>query len=264
MIEWEVLRERIQKLEHTIEVSLATLLIPLLNCPKIEGLPDYFGQALNGSTQACFDSIAFGRDDQFERMFPVLFIAALMAVERAKKELTGYSQEASILVSTEPVENLMELSGYAMIYSEIGTNKLWATTKGVWDKYFSGLPDAAGAAKYLGAVLAFRKDHLGLNPGDMQRSGWKQYFEHDMRKRGLLEDSFSSGNRGKRTLHASPIVRALLRGGHMFSDLSDVFIVAYLQAQPFGAAVPTARRTESYADALKREIARGVPSEEEE
>ena len=159
------------------------------------------------------------------------------------------------MFSTEPIENLMELSGYAIVYSELGPKNTWSVMKTVWDAYFSGVGDGPGIAKWLATVMQVRGNQFGLGPGDLQRTGWKQHFEHDMRRRGWLEDRWSGNpwDRGRARSHTSPIVRALLRGGDVFSDLSDVFLITYLRTQISDGDMPQTRKTESFADELERE-----------
>ena len=149
----------------------------------------------------------------------------------------------------------MELSGYAIIYSELGPKNTWATIQATWDRYFAAVSDPPGIAKWFAAVMKVRGGQFGISPGDLQRTSWKQNFEHDMRDRGWLEDRWSRNpwERGTRKGHRSPIVRALLRGGHMFSDLSDVFLVVYLLKKFPGDDTPITTKTESFADALERE-----------
>jgi hypothetical protein len=108
-------------------------------------------------------------------------------------------------------------------------------------------------------VMKFRTESFGLNPGAIQRTSWKQSFEHDMRRRGLREDRYGGPpcNGRPQKQHKSPIFRALLRGG-MFSDLSDVFLTVYLLKQPFTKDPVLPRRTESFADSYEREQKRGA------
>lgn len=258
-IDWDAVADRISKLEERIEIAASTLLIPLSAYEKVDAFPDFFGQALSTSTQACFNAIAFDREDQIKKMFPALFTASLAAFGRLIKELKDYPAETNVIFSTEPIENLVELSGYAIIYSELGPKNPWSVMKTVWDTYFAGRTDGPGSPKWLATVMQVRGNQFGINPGDLQRTNWKQHFEHDMRRRGWLEDRWSQNpwDRGRTKSHTSVIVRALLRGGHMFSDLSDVFLVTYLQTKIPDGEMPQTRKTESFADEVEREKKRG-------
>jgi hypothetical protein len=263
-VDWDAVAGRIAKLEERVEISASALLVPLSGFKKAETLPDFFGQALGTSTQACFDAIAFDRDQQVAKMFPALFAASLAAFERLRKELKDYPAKTSAIFSTEPIENLMELSGYAIIYSEIGPKDTWASVRAVWDSYPGAMNDPQGFAKWLATVMKFRGNQFGIGPGDLQRSSWKQHFEQDMRHRGWLADRWSRGpwERNKKEGHPSPVVRALLRGGDVFADISDVFLVLYLLKKvPAEEGLITAK-TASFADALERESRRGPEADD--
>jgi hypothetical protein len=183
----------------------------------------------------------------------------LAAFERLSKELKDYPAQTSVIFSTEPIENLMELSGYAIIYSELGPKNTWATVKAAWDRYFAATRDPAAIAKWLATIMKVRGNQFGIAPGDLQRTSWKQHFEHDMRRRGWLADRWSRSpwERNAKKGHASPVVRALLRGGDAFADLSDVFLVLYLLKKVSAEEALITAKTESFADALERENSRG-------
>jgi len=263
-VDWDAVAGRIAKLEERVEIAASALLVPLSGCKKAETLPDFFGQALGTSTQACFDAVAFDRDQQVAKMFPALFTASLAAFERLRNELKDYPAETSVIFSTEPIENLMELSGYAIIYSELGPKNTWASVKAVWDRYFGTISDPQAIAKWLVTVMKVRSNQFGIGPGDLQRTNWKQHFEHDMRRRGWLADRWSRSPWEPNTKkgHASPVVRALLRGGDVFADLSDVFLVLYLLKKVPAEEALISAKTESFADALERENSRGPEADD--
>jgi hypothetical protein len=254
-IDWDAIAKRIAAVEERVEISLSALLIPLSGCKKSDMLPDFFGQALGTSTQACFEGIVFDCEQQVMKMFPPLFAASLAAFERLRNELKDFPTQTSVIFSTEPIENLMELSGYAIIYSELGPKNTWATLKTTWDRYFTTVSDPKGVARWLATVMKVRGEQFGINPGDLQRTNWKQHFENDMRHRGWLADRWSRNpwERDREKGHSSPIVRALLRGGDVYSDLSDVFLVVYLLKIAAGDDVPMTAKTDSFADSLERE-----------
>ena len=151
----------------------------------------------------------------------------------------------------------MELSGYAIAYSELGAKDPWKIVGATWDRYFENCGDPGAIAKLLAWTISARRSIFSLKPGDMQRTGWRQHFERDMRHRGWLTAGWPfSGSRYTGKPHPSPIVRALVRGGHLWSDLADVFLVEYLLKQPFAAGVPTTAQTDDFAEAVSREASR--------
>jgi hypothetical protein len=105
-IDWEAVADRLSKLEERIEIATAKLLVPLSRFHKRAALPDFFGHALGASTKACFDAIAFDRDEQVAKMFPALFQASLAAYDRLRDELKEQPVRTNIIFSTEPMTDM--------------------------------------------------------------------------------------------------------------------------------------------------------------
>jgi hypothetical protein len=53
--------------------------------------------------------------------------------------------------------------------------------------------------------------------------------------------------------HASPIVRAVVRGGLLVRDAGDVFLVCYLAERPESAGIALSPRSQGFARALGQE-----------
>jgi hypothetical protein len=258
-VDWDSVAGRVSQLEERVEIATAALLVPLSPLQKRAALPDFFGHALGTSTKSCFDAIASDRGRQVAKIFPSLFQASFLAHNRLKNELKEQPLETILIFSTEPIDNLMELSGYAIIYSEFGPKDTWQEVKATWDTYFKNAEDPQEIARWMLAVMQLRTEGFWQNPGAIQRTSWKQSFEQDMRRRGLREDPYGGPhwNGRPQNQHKSPIVRTVLRDG-MFSDMSDVFLTVYLLQQPFTKDPVLPRRTESFVHSYKREQQRGT------
>jgi hypothetical protein len=83
-------------------------------------IPDYFGATYAFLAEECFDDGLHDRAEKFERLFPAFFSASLSANERLSRELAGYDQRTQILFSTETLEDLLEISGYALLRAHCG------------------------------------------------------------------------------------------------------------------------------------------------
>src|SRR5262249_7894623 len=116
--DWEKLDQRIEASRDELIVLIGQLAIYLVVAPRREGLPDYLGQAYAVLAQESYAAMAQGREDLFKRLFPALFLSALRAFDRLREHLGGEGQERVLVYSTEPIADLLELSGHAIIYSE--------------------------------------------------------------------------------------------------------------------------------------------------
>src|SRR5690606_25276289 len=86
-----------------------------------------------------------------------------------------------------PVVDLMELSGYALGYYELGETEPWVVVKETWIGYFATTSNPAFVGTWLVNVMRARSYGLS-SPGDLRRSEWKRSFMDEMHERGLLED----------------------------------------------------------------------------
>ena len=163
------------------------------------------------------------------------------------------------IYSTEPVEDILELSGYALIFSELDGKAFWDTVKALWNTYFAQPPAPQGEADRIMNIIKARQAWPTIFPRAFVRGTWKQDLEGRLRDRGLLNDSYSYNPRAsKQKGHASAIIRALTRAGHwqLFDHPLDVFLVVYAREKNTGWHQNLPRGSESFANALQREEAK--------
>lgn len=256
-VDWDAVAARLTKLEERIQKDRAGMLAPLLRYQLRGSSPDYFGEALATSLQACFDALRLGYRERFMSLFPAVFTAAIAASDRVRAKLKNQSPEVLVAFSTDPVVDLMELSGYALVYYELGTKEPWSVAKETWVGYFATTARPAIVGTWLVNVMRARSSGLS-SPGDLRRSEWKRSFMDEMQECGLLEDPWSRTpwSTDSPRAHGSPLVRALLRDSFMISDLADVFLVRFLAQQPFGKDVAATTSMERFRDEYHREVDR--------
>lgn len=264
--DWEKLDQRIEASREELIVLLGPLAMYLVVAPRREGLPDYFGQAYAVLAQESYAAMAQGREDLFKKLFPSLFLSGLKAFDRLREHLGGEGQERMLVYSTEPIADLLELSGYAIIYSELDIKGFWDVAHQLWDRYFEQLPDREAGANFIDGIVEYRRSLFAVLPRDLARTSWKQDLENRLRERGLMEDVFARrfGGREQGTRHASPVIRALARSEFLFEGPTDVFMAVYMATRPEAARLDLGRRTESFASTLERERAGEGPPEDTE
>ncbi len=265
-VDWEKLERRVEDAREALVVVFGQLAVYLAAAPTPEGLPDYFGQSYAVLAQESYVAMAMGREDLFKKLFPPTFFAGLAAFDRLRERLREQDQQTAMVYSTEPIADLLELSGYAIIYSELDGKNFWDVTKRLWDGYFEQLPDREAGAKFIHSVVEYRRSLFAILPRGLARTSWKQDLEHRLRQRGLMEDLFMQPYRRREPSaeHTSPIIRALARSEFLFEEPTDVFMAVYILARPEAASLELGGRTESFARTLMRERTRGEPSEEDD
>jgi hypothetical protein len=240
-------------------IALGQALPALATLPQSEQWPDYFGLAYSVLSQEAYISMATGDEALFQKIIPSVFIACLSAPGRVADQLQDIDAKMRFIYSTEPVEDILELSGYAIIYSELDGKTFWDTMRALWNDYFTQQPAPQDGADRFMNIIKARQAWPTIFPRAFVRGTWKQDLEGRLRDRGLLNDTYSYEPRAsKQKLHASAIIGALTRAGHwqLFDSPLNVFLVVYAREKNTAWHLNLPRRAESFADALQREEAR--------
>jgi hypothetical protein len=231
-IAWPELQRRVGMVRDRLIGVLSRSVPALAALPRSDRLPDYFGQAYSVLADECYDAMARGKDGLFASVFPSFFMASLSAQQRLRAQLSDGDQQTAIIFSTEPVADLLTLSGYAVIYSELDGKAYRKNVFDLWDQYLGQHEDPNGWVKYLLSVVKYRDSLLAILPRDLRRTSWEQDCERRLRARGVLTDwlgrpYLDDGPPG--STHPSPVIRALTRSDYsLYCQSDDVFMVVYL------------------------------------
>jgi hypothetical protein len=165
-------------------------------------------------------------------------------------------------VFNRPIEDLLSLSGYALIYSELDSKDFWSVAKLAWDQYFQGHVEPTKVSQFLSTITSYRRTALTMTQRDLIRAAWHQDFERRMRDRGLARDLIEPYPPEEK--HASPLIRALARGGHVFDEPQDVFLVEYIAKRPESSSLELTGSAEALSESLEREKGAGPGSPNED
>lgn len=249
---WDEYSAEVERVRQQLLVASANCTTSLAKLPRIEEFPDYFGQIYSILASECFQAMQSGNSALFEKIFPSFFDASLAARDRLLRSLKGRDSNTVILFSVEPLLDLLELSGYALVSSELDKKSYGQVVERVWDEFFARLKDPKSIVEFITSILSFRESQFGLMPRDILRTSWKQSFERRLRELGLIGDMFGDP-RVTRTRHPSKIIRALVRPRVIVSDARHVFLVVYLSKRPEAAGIPLPQRSSSFATHWKKE-----------
>ena len=258
-IDWDDIDKRVRAVRTRLVISLGQALPALATLPQAEQWPDYFGLAYSVLSQEAYFAMATGDEALFQQIIPSVFEAWQSAPGRVADQLQNIDATMRFIYSTEPVEDILELSGYALIFSELDGKAFWDTMKALWNTYFAQLPAPQDEADRIMSIIKARQAWPTIFPRAFVRGTWKQDLESRLRDRGLLNDSYSYEQRAsKQKGHASAVIRALTRAGHwqLFDSPLDVFLVFYAREKNTGWHLNPPRGAESFADALQREEAK--------
>ena len=219
-----------------LEASRIELLEALCKC--IPGLalmdrppnwPDVFGRAVHTAGDLCLQSVIDNQAETLQKVFGLYLLGVLTVYEKLRQQLEGYEPRTFLAIVTDPIIDLMEVSGYCFLMSELtGNASLWSPVREAWQKYL----DADGGRQRLEALAAmvgFDQSLFAIRPRALWRTGWKMGID---RKLEDVPQEYEDGGwmPDKRPKHDSPLVRVFAYEAPMGSMYSgaEVFVDLYL------------------------------------
>jgi len=235
-IDWVGIESKIsESYDSLIEIQAKCLpALALIKRPK--NWPDIFGQAYNTICQEAYKYLIENDPSKFSTLFPSLFFGSMAASENLRTELGDYEIDIIVSIMSEPLLDLLNLSGYAKIYSELyNTKKLWQDCSVVWDAYFKRCPDVKSFLAKLIGLQEYRKGKSQIFPRDTMRANWELALKHKLKEMDIIDGIIgpSSTREGAEKLHTSALIRVLCRGRYMhFVSAAEVFILIDLLKRP--------------------------------
>lgn len=229
-IDWATLMIRIGTARETLLTMLSDIADDLEGLP-VQDYPDYFGQLYSVLAQECYQSLAQSSEERFSKLFPRFFAVAFRGSQRIRQQI-GSSEDVKVLLMSDPINDLFDLSGFALIYSELDQKPGYAKAiRTLWDQYFSAIVEPERTQR-LQAFASWTNPLLRSTPRDMIRMGWKQNFDRLLQARGIMPDMWSRPHPSQSSRHSSPLIRAIARNPFVIDRAGDVFIVEYLLHRP--------------------------------
>jgi hypothetical protein len=261
---------RITEIERAYEVVLAKEARDLVGIERPPDVPDFAGEFLLRTALTVLQAIF--RDDAtvLRTIFPPFFEASVKKVVGLLPSGDGGNGVDALQqfnVAMGPLLDLVELSGYAILVSELRqTPELWNVARSLWDRYLGDDKDGPARMQFLrNALRIVDVPTLGAR-GEVLRTGWRmQIFQ-------LLKDlppgAAPSGEEPygavlrRRVEHASALVRVLARrpfGG--FYRGIDIFVAVYFASLEGNDVVARELRSHDLIAQLQREHRRGAAGE---
>ena len=236
--DWKDIDTKISQAKDKLVVSLAKCLLALSLIEHKENFPDLFGQTYSFICEDLYESMQIKNKKTFKNLFPLLFIASFSAYEKLRIKITDLQQQNANLIVFEPLIDIMELSGYTEIYSELNDiPEIWNECKKIWDLYFKENNDLKSVLKFLVKIYQYKQKSLvWITPRDIIRTKWKMSLNKKLEELGLIYGLFSSRTSWDADMtvkHKSPFIRALCRGRYEpHISAPEIFIITYLLKRP--------------------------------
>ena len=262
-VDWKALHDRIAELHRRLMLAAAGILLRLDSLPSSRYWPDFFGQMYSFVAREAYLSMERGEDESFAKLFPPLFAASIAANQRLREELKDKDARTMLAWSTTPVQDIVELSGYAKLFSELDSKPFYDIVGKTWNTYLDTAGDASAVLKFITALLEYRVGSFFTAARDIERTTWQQSFERLLRDRGLLHDYWDY-DRSPKTTHSSKLIQEFVKGGVRIGSASDVFLVDFVMPRLAGQEVKFPYTAKHLADALAREAAENAKEDQQE
>jgi hypothetical protein len=250
-ISWKDLHEAVQEAYKNLMRTAAYILPTLEKVPPSRYWPDYFGQLYSVVAREAYFAMRRGDESLFKQLFTPLFVSCILANQKLREQLKERDARTMLVLSSGPVEDIIALSGYAKLFSELNGKDYYSLVAKTWDAYLADFSEPKNPLKAIVALLEYRTVDFSVPARDLERTGWQQNFERLLREQGLLTDGFSRYE-SSRARHSSTIIRAITRGGMIMEHASDVFLVDYVMPKLAGEQVRFPYTARHLAKAVQR------------
>jgi hypothetical protein len=249
--------------ESKIVARVARQLGALTPPPHDPTIPDLFGMALDVLADVLLIAILEGDVDRTRELFSTLVTASLAAHDRLVQDSAAWSTRDQAIVTTDPLLDLVAISGYARLFDGLHAAGSWAFVVETWDELLG--TDDLGRRLVPRLLLAarLREGLFGLTSGAIRRTSMEQQAGARLRelgvraRRGWHDDDDEIEAPG--AAHTDPIVIAASRDMGVGSDGEDIFIVEYLRHRVEAADQELPHTAQMLADRIDR--ATGKPGD---
>ena len=228
--DWESRAKRIDALRREILKRLAKSIPDLIHDerPGHADLPDYLGQAVHRSGEACFDALAEGNAELFNELFGLYFLGIFAIVERLRPQVAEWTDSGTAVTwMTEPLIDLIDLSGYALVFAEYYERpELWTSCRDLWLRYLPDDETGAQRLQFLSTASAHHQHLFAISPRSILRTRREMRLAQMLE--GLPREPTEELFHEAPVSHASALIRKMAPSpggiGTMYLDATDVFV----------------------------------------
>jgi hypothetical protein len=264
-------RDRGQRLKRLARLKSAQATV-LSQLKRPDDYPDFGGQFLHTAGETLFTAMCGNDADTVNSLFPEFFRSSLLQFNRILESgaESDWRLDLTIKVALAPVLDLMDLSGYSILLSELHDNsKISDTIVTLWSRYLDAKSDSAADSKasFLAGAISLTDESFGLAHRSLIRTKWRQDIFHRLRQ--LDRRAVTHGREGfflsqQVIVHQSTLVK-VYAGDDLgtFHDGIDVFILRILRAREDGKDLKFGTLRERLGEELAREGRRSSAEDEE-
>ncbi len=239
-------------LEYFPKFSAITYFIP----QNDSSIPDYFGNYYFRLSQACVEALVKNDSELFLKLFPACFLHSFSVYSylTGKFNENNANKEYWGVRISDVLMNLFVISGYALIYREIGQKEIWQ----VVDKQWQDAPEILkreSLKEALHTMIQIASCYNGFYASSTNqiRFEWERLVKSDLLNKGIIQERDSSffGRKPERK-HQSDILEIMARSNTSFLSwyygAEVVFIACYLDELPDDQKSELVRKAKRFAE----------------
>ena len=239
-------------LEYFPKFSAITYFIPKHD----SSIPDYFGNYYFRLSQVCVEALVKNDSELFSKLFPECFSHSFSVYDYLTEKFNAHNANKDYwgVRISDVLMNLFIISGYALIYREIGQKEIWQ----VVDKQWQDAPeilklDSLKEALHTMIQIASCYNGFYASPTNQIRFEWERLVKSDLLNKGIIQERDSSffGRKPERK-HQSDILEILARSNTSFLSwyygAEVVFIACYLDELPDDQKSELVRKAKRFAE----------------
>ena len=259
--DWEAARNSVIENQRQILVAFAECIPGLAEIRSSDELPDYFGHAVHTAGEQCYSALLNNDVTLFSNLFPHYHMGVIAVADKLKAVTGDWSPRDAVAIYSDPVLDLIDLSGYAKIFAELHQEpRFWQTCQARWDEYMERR-GKGNVVHLLAAILALRSTDIRLTSRSILRTQWELNLGQMLRSlpRRLVRPKQRFPRARSIDIvevidHPSLLIR-LIAGSHVemmiYHKASNVFVDSYFMAVPEAEGVDFGLR-DSIREALER------------
>lgn len=229
----ELLNRQQERKEDLLQ-SMSKLGITLA-ITRPQRLPDFAGQFMHIVREEIFNALEANDCPKVKQLFRDFFYSSFMQYGylRSDPMQEEVSAQNELSIRFSPLMDLMDLSGYALLFSELHDDpESKSSVTSVWNEYLER-DDLLLGLKELALLFKVSRLNFMFEPHVMLRTQWQQRVGSSLRKvpRGFSQEEFPWMETAR---HESPLIRVCASSKFFNYKGSDIFVALYIRKREDG------------------------------
>jgi len=234
--EFVKLEQKLQSVESELLGNTANIAQKLVSGTNAGEAPDYAGIFRAYLSDALVSKMERQDVNQFEVLFTSVFNTSLLVAGQHIGKKDEHFLRPHLKIAFDTTLDLLDLSGLALLFSELHGSSFYEIVKKQWDAYFDTHPNGKWAIGFFYSSINMALQLPALSPSGTERFNWERSFILAMADAGFdIEGRMyhREGEEKARTEHTSRIIQSIHpHMGMVFRRPYDYFTAFYLSERP--------------------------------